>query len=102
MLKNDEHESECGFVIFNSIKDRDQVLKEYSNIYKWWRYILCCMWKDKANIPVKYQIDGQFPCKVRETESPSNLNWENLDCSPFERFVRKMVSYFFIFLLMCV
>jgi hypothetical protein len=57
-LKNDEHESTCAFVIFNKISDKKQVMNEYKNIYKWWRYILCCMWKDKENIPKKYQIDG--------------------------------------------
>jgi hypothetical protein len=33
-------------------------MREYKDIYKWWRYILCCMWKDKENIAKKYQIDG--------------------------------------------
>ncbi len=77
-------------------------MNEYKNIYKWWRYILCCMWKDKENIPKKYQIDGQYPCKVRETEAPGNLNWENLDCSPNERLVRNAFSYLVIVILLII
>jgi len=45
----------------------------------------------------------KYPLIVSEkVDEPSNINWENLDCSPEESFFRKCIVFFLLILIMFI
>lgn len=42
-------------------------------------------------MPDRYKLLGQFPVKLKETDLPSNIIWENLEYNQKSRRIRKVI-----------
>lgn len=53
-------------------------------------------------MPKEYQLKGEHPMKVRLADIPSNILWENLELTKMQRFKRKLLFVFVLFLAMLI
>lgn len=74
-----------GFLIYNRLDDKKTCLKECKAIKR------CCR---SSIIPIEQYFLGKHILKVKQTTEPSNILWENLEISRWNRMLRKSVSIF--------
>jgi RNA recognition motif-containing protein len=62
---------ERGFVVFNTIQDRDDCIKAYRN--DWWCF------KSFNDMPANLKLEGTQPLRVKVAKEPLTVQWENLE-----------------------
>ena len=83
-----------AYVVFDSVKSKIECLEFYQ---KFPRVLRCC-----RKPPEKFRYDGVHCIAVAEPTEPSDIKWENVDVSFWERLWRGLVVYALIIVLMIV
>jgi len=50
----------------------------------------------------KYKLKDMYPLKISRADDPSNILWENLDCTKWERFWRRSFVIILVAFLMLI
>jgi RNA recognition motif-containing protein len=75
---------ERGFVVFNTIEDRDKCIQAYRN--DWWCF------KSFNDMPANLKLDGTQPLRVNVAKEPSTIQWENLDRSVWVKLGLRLIA----------
>ncbi|CAD8150635.1 unnamed protein product [Paramecium pentaurelia] len=98
-LKHDEYPTLMAFVIFQRIGDKNMFIKEYkTNTNFNFFQTLCCGKK----VEDKYLYKGNVLKIIPQVDNPSNINWENLEVSSSNRFLRQIIVGLGVFCLMII
>lgn len=80
-MSHDELPVIKAFVIFQTVEDKLKCLKEFRTANS------CC-----TRYAKKLKFRGIYKLEASNTSEPSNINWENLEISCCERFMRQIVA----------
>ncbi|CAD8057214.1 unnamed protein product [Paramecium sonneborni] len=98
-LKHDEYPTLMAFVIFQRIGDKNLFIKEYqANTNLGLFQSFCCGKK----VDEKYLYKGNILKIIPQVDNPSNINWENLEVSSSNRFLRQIIVGLAVFCLMII
>lgn len=100
MRQHDQYPSLKAYVTFDSPLDRAYVLQKYDKFWSWnFIRIFCnCCWDIEKIMPAQFKLNGIHTIKVKKTDAPSNIIWENLEITKGSRRFRKIVFNFLIIL----
>nr|CCA18997.1 conserved hypothetical protein [Albugo laibachii Nc14] len=82
-----------AFVVFNNLESRRRCIQDYR--YSGWRY-------PRRFQPTCLRLRGRIPLQVIPAPEPSNILWENLETSNFDRFFRRLLTTLITILLLFV
>ncbi|KAJ1468432.1 hypothetical protein T484DRAFT_1855267 [Baffinella frigidus] len=75
----------CGFITFNSQGGKNDCLRHYTSKGTWH----IPLFRPQAK---QFQLNGSTPLSVSKADEPSNILWENLECSWLNRSARRLFS----------
>jgi hypothetical protein len=83
--RNDELPVIRAYIVFERVEDRAECLKDYKKTRKF----LCFKRKQKENLMFKQK----YPLLVKPATEPSDILWENLEISHFNRLKRRFLGF---------
>ncbi|CAD8138517.1 unnamed protein product [Paramecium octaurelia] len=98
-LRHDEYPTLMAFVIFERIGDKNLFIKEYKANTNYSVFQTFCCGK---KVDDKYLFRGNVLQIIPQVDNPSNINWENLEVSSSNRFLRQILVGFGVFCLMII
>lgn len=72
-----------AYVVFETIEDRNNCIKQYNKARKWWR----SAHKQRTEL----QFGGKSPLHVKAAPEPSIILWENLELTLCKKLVRSVI-----------
>ncbi|KAL4509992.1 hypothetical protein ABPG72_010185 [Tetrahymena utriculariae] len=93
VLSHNEYPSVKAFVIFNNIEDKQKIQKEYQKTKGFFgqKRVKEFMLQNKHLLKINFKPD-----------EPSNILWENLEVSSFNRFLRTLVVIILVIIVMII
>ena len=103
-LSHDDYPSLWGYVVFNSIEDRNRTMQSIQHFNRWspTRIFCNCLWTLKKATPLNYRLKGEYGLIVEEIGLPSNIYWDNQEVTLCQRTVKQLLSFFVTIILLVI